>query len=51
MGVLKELEKVATDPQGKAAERLRALELLGKHLGVFDGRGEKIEPVRIVEDV
>ena len=43
----------ASDENGasvKLASKLRALELLGKHLGMFDGNGGKGgEPVRIVE--
>ena len=43
----------ASDESGasvKLASKLRALELLGKHLGMFDGNGNKgPEPVRIVE--
>jgi phage terminase small subunit len=36
----------------KTASKLRALELIGKHLGMFDGSGrEKQAPVTIVEDV
>ena len=31
--------------------KLKALELLGKYLGLFEGRPEKIPPVTVVEDV
>jgi len=57
--VIQELGRVAfgeaSDENGarvKMASKLRALELLGKHLGMFEGSGKKkTEPVRIVEDV
>ena len=43
----------ASDESGapvKLASKLRALELLGKHLGMFDGNGNKgASPVRILE--
>lgn len=48
--VLSELGKVAfakaadyTDSTLKYSNKLRALELLGKHLGMFDGKGAKSE--------
>lgn len=43
----------AADSDLKYANKLRALELLGKHLGVFDGKGKEqgdVE-VRVVIDV
>lgn len=44
----------ASDVNGaevKLGSKLRALELLGKHLGLFEGQGSKTaEPVTIVED-
>ena len=46
--VLRELCDVAFS---EGSGKLKALELLGRHLGLFDGRGEKIEPVTVVEDV
>lgn len=57
--VVQELGRVAfgeaSDENGarvKMASKLRALELLGKHLGMFEGSGKKkSEPVRIVEDI
>ena len=57
--VIRELKAVAfsagSDENGSAvklASKLRALELLGKHLGLFEGTGGKDHaPVRIVEDV
>lgn len=57
--VLEELKTVAfsegSDASGanvKMASKLRALELLGKHLGLFDGTGSKDAPaVTILEDV
>ena len=44
----------ASDENGAAVKlgsKLRALELLGKHLGLFEGKNQKVEPVRILEDV
>lgn len=57
--VLQELKNVAfadgSDASGavvKMASKLKALELLGKHLGLFEGVGGKEpEQVKIVEDV
>lgn len=53
--VLGALAKIAfaddSDARVKTTEKLRALELLGKHLGIFDGHGSHMEPVTIVEDV
>lgn len=57
--VLGQLMEIATaeasDVSGaevKLASKLRALELLGKHLGLFEGQGGKENaPVTIVEDV
>ena len=56
--VLRELRGVAmaqaSDENGakvKLGSKLRALELLGKHLGIFEGKGQKLKPVEIVEDV
>lgn len=57
--VLEELQAVAfaqaSDGNGsgmKVASKLRALELLGKHLGIFEGTGGKVrETVEILEDV
>ncbi len=49
--VLRELEKVGfsnagdyTDANLKYSNKLRALELLGKHLGLFDGKGGQPAP-------
>ena len=55
--VLRELRSVAfagaSDESGaqvKYASKLRALELLGRYLGLFDGGGKtRKEPVKIVE--
>lgn len=41
----------ATGSEVKVAGKLKALELLGRHLGLFEGRGERIEPATVVEDV
>lgn len=42
----------ASGAQVKLASKLRALELLGKHLGLFDGGGRgQTETVKIIEDV
>ena len=44
----------ASDENGAAVKlgsKLRALELLGKHLGLFEGKNQKVEPVKILEDV
>ena len=57
--VIGELKAVAfsegSDESGaavKLASKLRALELLGKHLGLFEGKGSKpASPVQIIEDV
>ena len=57
--VLAELKAIAfseaSDCNGaalKVAGKLRALELLGKHLGLFEGQGGAAqEPVRILEDI
>lgn len=57
--VLQELKNVAfaqgSDATGavvKMTSKLKALELLGKHLGLFEGNGGKeAEAVKIVEDV
>lgn len=57
--VLRELWALAcgesSDANGavlKTASKLRALELIGKHLGMFDGTGrQRQEQVTIVEDV
>ncbi len=57
--VLQELKNVAfadgSDASGavvKMASKLKALELLGKHLGLFEGNGGKEpEQVKILEDV
>ena len=57
--VLAELYDIATaeasDASGAAVKltsKLRALELLGKHLGMFEGQGSKGNaPVTILEDV
>ena len=39
--VLKELEKIAlTDTEISGKEKIKALELLGKHLGMFSGQTE-----------
>ncbi len=39
--VLKELEKIAlTDTEISGKEKIKALELLGKHLGMFNGQTE-----------
>ncbi len=57
--VVGELKSIAfaqgSDASGadvKLASKLRALELLGKHLGLFEGAGKAAEEsVRILEDV
>jgi len=56
--VLGELAQVAfapgSDESGakvKLASKLRALELLGKYLGLFDGAPKTAPPVTIVEDI
>lgn len=57
--VIAELRAVAfaqgSDENGapvKLASKLRALELLGKHMGLFEGGGgRKTAPVTIIEDV
>lgn len=43
--VLSQLAEVAQDPEHK--DRMRALELLGKHLGMFDGSGQQDKGVRV----
>lgn len=58
--VLRELREVAfaqgsdeTGSRVKLASKLRALELLGKHLGMFEQGSAKPdrEPVRIIDDI
>ena len=57
--VVRELKKVAFGPGSdesgakvKLASKLKALELLGKHLGAFDNTGtQQPEPVTILEDI
>ena len=57
--VLEELKVVAFAPASdasgaelKVAQKLRALELLGKHMGLFEGLGARVMPkVEIREDV
>ena len=56
--VLRELGRIAlseaSDASGaevKLGSKLRALELLGRHLGLFDGSTVPDQPVRILEDV
>jgi len=40
--VLKELQKVAfSDIKVSGREKLKALELIGKHLGIFDGQNQE----------
>lgn len=47
--VLKELEKIAlADVEVSGKEKMKALELLGKHLGMFSG-GDSEESNRIIE--
>ena len=42
--VLKELEKIAVaDVEVSGKEKIKALELLGKHLGLFDGSNQSTE--------
>ena len=57
--VIEELKTVAFAPasdasgaQLKVAQKLKALELLGKHMGLFEGLGARVLPkVEIREDV
>ena len=57
--VIEELKAVAFAPASdasgaelKVAQKLRALELLGKHMGLFEGLGARVMPkVEIREDV
>ena len=57
--VVQELEAVAFGPgsdaagaEVKMASKLKALELLGKHLGLFEsGREKDSQPVTIIEDI
>ena len=56
--VVQELRDIAfaqgSDASGaavKLASKLRALELLGKHMGLFQDRPVEQQPVKIVEDV
>ena len=56
--VVQELRTVAfadaSDESGAAvkyASKLRALELLGRHMGIFEGKPVAQAPVKIVEDV
>lgn len=43
--ILSEISKIAQDEEVKTADRLRALELLGKHLGLWEKRQEDGEHV------
>ena len=43
--ILSEIAKIAQDEEVKTADRLRALELLGKHLGLWEKRQEDGEHV------
>lgn len=38
--ILSEIAKIAKDQEVKAADRLKALELLGKHLGLWEKRSD-----------
>ena len=56
--VVRELKSIAfaeaSDESGaavKCASKLRALEMLGRHMGMFEGRPQAVAAVRIVEDV
>ena len=56
--IARALYALAFEPDGspgapKAADRLRALELLGKHLGMFSGEagGAAHEEVTILDDI
>ena len=56
--VVQELRAVAfaraSDESGaevKYASKLRALELLGRHMGLFEGKVAAVVPVKIVEDI
>lgn len=44
--VLDGLAKIAfaDDESIKPGERLKALELIGRHLGIFDGSGKELKP-------
>ena len=42
------LEREATDPSNNGSTRVRALELLGKHLGIFSPRQVEIESNRFL---
>ncbi|GHU69849.1 hypothetical protein FACS1894184_14480 [Clostridia bacterium] len=49
--VMRDLASVAGDSEAKPAERLKALELIGKHIGMFkDNVSLSIEPPRIIDD-
>lgn len=43
--ILSEIAKIAQDEEVKTADRLKALELLGKHLGLWEKRQEDGEHV------
>ena len=43
--ILSEIAKIAQDEEVKTADRLKALELLGKHLGLWEKRQEDREHV------
>lgn len=51
--VVKELEKIAfSDTEITGKEKMKALELLGKHLGMFSEKQEQTgEEVKIIDDV
>jgi phage terminase small subunit len=49
--VMREIAEVASSPESKMPEKLKALELMGKHMGMFrDNVTVSVEPPRIIDD-
>lgn len=48
--VIRELGEIAFDPRGKQAYKLKALELLGKHLGLFADKVEHEGEIKVTLD-
>ena len=49
--ILKELSQIALDTETPVNHKLKALELMGKALGMFSDATDKITAVKIVDDV
>lgn len=49
--ILKELTQIALDSETPVNHKLKALELMGKAIGMFSDATEKIARVKIIDDV